>query len=174
MKPGDLESLHKEEPKDSWNEKKKKAIAIKTSIQESINDEVHSDKYATFAYIPCVGPIVAFSFKKSQRFVKLHAQNAFYLQAAFFAIWLCVWLIENLPIISSFLKVLQFVPFVTNALMYLNVIVFLVISSIGAWNAHQKKVWMTPFLYKFINEKIFKGLNRSKKGNNAEDDASNS
>ncbi len=174
MKVGDMESLRNQDSKDSWREKKKKVIAIKTGIQKSINDETNTGGYAAFSYIPCVGPVIALSFKRSQKLVKLHAQNALYLQGSFFSIWLCVWFTENLPIISSFLKVLRFVPFVTNALMYFNVIIFLLASAVGVWKAYQKKMWTTPFLYKFISENMFKISGRFKKGKNEETDSNSS
>ena len=154
MEPGELE---KEDAKASgWAEGKKKVASLKTALQESIQDDSNSQTYAILSYVPILGPLVVFLFKKGQKLSRLHAQNAAYLQTAFFSIWLVIWLAENLPVVSRFLKIFQFVPFITNALMYLNVIMLLLTSAYGAWQASRAKSWFVPYLYKFMDEKIFK------------------
>ena len=151
------DELKEEDAKPSgWSEGKKKVASLKTALQESIQDDSNSQTYAVLSYIPVLGPLVVFLFKRGQKFSRLHAQNAAYLQIAFFSIWLVIWLAENLPIVSRFLKIFQFVPFITNALMYLNVITLLLASAYGAWQASRAKSWVVPYLYKFMDEKIFK------------------
>ncbi len=166
MNSDGLSSLKNTNSNESWKNGKQKITALKDTIQNSITNNTNPKGYATFSYVPLVGPLISFYFKKTHKIIKLHTENALYLQISFLFIWLCVWLAENIPIISSFLKIFQFVPFVTNALMYLNITIFILTSTFGAWNAYKEKQWVVPYLYKFVHQTILKGSAHSKSNKN--------
>ena len=159
--------MGKSDSKTKWEEGKKKASAIKETLQSSLQAQDNEKSYAKFAYTPFLGPIIVFLFKKGQKLSRLHAQNALYLQVCFIVILLFIWLISNIPVLSTIFKVVGVVPFVSNALLYVSFILFAGCSVYGAWQGSKGKVWVTPYLYSFIN-KYAARLNNASAGNSSQ------
>jgi len=145
-----------EKPKQFWNKSKDAAKKVSDSVQNSLHDESNSKLYAALAYVPIIGPIMVFVFKKNQKLAMFHAQNAGYLQISFFLIYLAVWLFEFLPILSQLLGMIQFVPYMTDAIKYINIMGLLVLSVMGAIQANAGKLWTVPYLYDFFNKMVNK------------------
>ena len=141
------------EKSDKFLDKGKQAFkGLKSFVQDSLGDQSNAKTYASLAYVPLIGPLVVLLFKKDVKLPKLHAKNAAYLQTNFSLIWLLIWLLENFPLISDLLKLFQFIPFVTSALMYVNSILLVFASVYGAWQGYQEKTWFTPYLYQFFDK----------------------
>lgn len=121
---------------------------------EDMDEDHHL--YATLSYIPLLGPLLVYSFYRESPFARHHAKNAFLLQTAFAAALLLTWLLTNLPGISTILRLTLFVPFVTNAMLYLAVVALLTLSLTGSWKAYRGKEWRVPFLFDFIEKTILK------------------
>lgn len=130
-----------------WQKSKEKVKNLGQNVYQSLEDQSNAPLYGALAYIPVLGPLLVFVFKRNLGLAKKHAENASYLQVTFFIIWLVVWLLENLPLISTILKGIQFVPFITDAVMYLNVVGLLVLSVYGAVQSSNKKEWRVPVIF---------------------------
>ena len=170
-KPNDQVENHTPESKDAKSDALHKSKEVLSKSKESVkkfsqqvNSSLHSEGksniFAAFAYVPILGPLVGWLYKKDQSLVKTHTIHAIYLQLSLLVILLAAWLLQNLPVVSSLLDLLKFNQFITNAIVYLSTIGFLVLSVLSATKAFQEQVWLTPVLYKFIN-KIFKLDNSS-------------
>lgn len=138
----------------NWRDRSKKLIEsgrdklkdVSGNVQKSLNDDSNDRTYGTIAYFPVIGFLIVFLFKKKQKFAQLHAINALYIQIFFTAVWLTVWLLENLPIIEWILGLIQFKPNMTNAIMYLDIIFLLGFSIYGAVQAYSGKPFKVPYL----------------------------
>ena len=146
----------KDTGKKAWEKGKEGIKNLSENIHQSLEDETNEKTYGAFSYIPVLGPLVVFLFKKNQKFSKMHAKNASYLQGTAFVIWLFIWLLENIPLISHLLKAIQFIPHITNALLYINVVAFLILSFMGAMKGLNKKAWSIPVLNGLLDKYIFK------------------
>ncbi len=125
--------------------------------------------YGTLAYIPIAGPILVFLFYRDKRFAAIHAKNALYLQGTFVAVLLFIWLCKNLPALSTILKLVLFIPYITDAITYLAVVGFVLISLTGAWKAHNRSLWKVPLLNDLF-ETVFLKKNSNKKPINQKGD----
>ena len=153
------------EGSENFLDKSKKALKdIKSSLKDSLGKQWDNKVYASFAYVPILGPLVIFLYKRSQKLSMLHAKNAAYLQLAFCSIWLVIWLLENIPVFSHLLKLIQFIPFVTNALMYMFSILFILLSAYGALQGFREKTWLTPYLYQFFDKYLSRYAFKKDKG----------
>lgn len=132
---------------------KEKIINVKETINQSLIDEKNERTYSVFAYVPIVGIIVVFLFKRNQKLSKIHAINAAYLQIGFVAIWIAIWLLENIPVLSDILKFIMAIPYITNALIYLNILMLIVFSIYGIFKANKGIKWKVPYVVDFINNK---------------------
>ena len=61
---------------------------------------------------------------------------------------------ENLPFASAILKIIQFVPFITNALLYLNIVFYIGLSVYGVMKGRKGIIWFVPYLYNFVDKYI--------------------
>ncbi|RME91940.1 MAG: hypothetical protein D6767_04185 [Candidatus Hydrogenedentota bacterium] len=137
-------------------EKSKSAIKqVSEQISHSAEDPATTPWYAALAYFPILGPVISLILKRGEPFVKQHALNASFLQTGFAIIWLAVWLLENLPLISGILKLIRFVPYMTNAFMYLDVMFLLALSSYGVIEAIGGREFKAPIVYD-LGEKFLK------------------
>ncbi|MDH5719495.1 MAG: DUF4870 domain-containing protein [Spirochaetia bacterium] len=152
----------KDSGKKAWEKSKEGIKHLSENIHQSLEDDSNEQTYGAFAYIPLIGPLVVYLFKKKQKFSKLHAKNALYLQSSALILWLTIWLLENIPFISHLLKAIQFIPYITNALLYINIVTFFILSLIGAYKGFNKNLWTIPVLTAFIEKYIVKKKNKDK------------
>ena len=146
----------KDTGKKAWEKSKEGIKHLSDNIQHSLEDETNEKTYAAVSYVPFLGPVIVYLFKKKQKFSKWHAKNAAYLQGTAFIVWLVIWLLENIPFISHILKAIRFIPHITNALLYTNIVAFIVFSFIGIFKALKNNKWSTPLLNSFIEKYLLK------------------
>lgn len=138
-----------------WMEKGKESIdQIKGNVHNSLEDNENEKFYSAFAYIPIIGPLACFLFKRKQRLTIIHAKNSTYMQLTFLILLFLIWLLNNIPGISHLLKVILFSPIITNAVIYIGIILYLTGSIIGAIRGNEGKVWVVPYLFETM-EKFF-------------------
>lgn len=136
-----------ESAKKMLEKSKEKLRQLSEQVHESVEDTTNGPLYAALSYFPVIGPVIALLFKRNIPLVKQHAKNAAYIQGAFSLVWLAIWLLENLPLVSFILKAIQFIPYMTNAFMYLDVMLLIALSSYGAIEASQSREFKAPWLY---------------------------
>ncbi|MCC6274856.1 MAG: DUF4870 domain-containing protein [Leptospiraceae bacterium] len=124
---------------------------------EKAADHVKGDDspelYAALAYVPFIGWILPFAFRKHQKLCDFHATQAFKLNLGIAAIMCTVWILKYFPIISWVLSAIKFNPIVTDFLNYLAWIVLISFSSLGAIKAYKKEMYELPLIAE-IEEKI--------------------
>ena len=149
--------------KEIWEKGKERFKSAGKQISSSLESDGNERLYSAFSYIPIIGPIIVWIFKSKKSLGKFHASQATYLQILFFAIGLAVWLLENLPLISAILRGVQFVPIITNAIMYVNTIALIIVSIYAALQAKQGLTWRIPILFNIFNSffKLFNDTNQS-------------
>lgn len=127
-------------------------INFKKNIRENINDnnKQHTIIDALLTYFPLVGPIYIILTHKENSFLKSHTTNATYLHISFISVTFLLWLLENFPLVSHFLKLINFVPDMTNAFHYLNWALLLILTAQGIKKTIQNKEWKIPYIYEFI------------------------
>ncbi len=123
---------------------------LRQNIQKSLEDPDNEKTYASLAYLPVLGVIICFLFKRKQKLTMIHAKNSAYVQIAFLGFLLGVWLLSNVPVISHILKAILFVPIITNALLYVGTIAFIATLGIGYFNASHGKIWVMPYLFEIM------------------------
>ena len=140
--------------KEAWDKGKEKIKSLSESVQSSLHTEGNERFYAAFSYVPLIGPIICWVFKRHQPLTLSNLKNAVYLQLALICFYLIILLLEGLPIISTILKTALFVPIVTGAASYLSGLVFIFLSIFAAIQAFQGKTYKIPFLSDFGNKYI--------------------
>ncbi len=133
--------------KELWEKSKENLQKLSQNIHKSLKDPDNENTYASLAYLPVLGVVIGFLFKRKQKLTMLHARNSAYVQIAFLGFLLGVWFISNVPVISHILKAILFVPIITNALLYIGTIAFMVTLGIGYFNASHGKIWVVPYLF---------------------------
>lgn len=123
---------------------------------EKAADHVKGDEsphtYAALAYIPFIGWILPFAFRKHQKLCDFHATQAFKLNLGIAAIMCTVWILKFFPIISWILTTIKFNPIVTDFLNYLAWIVLIAFSALGAVKAYNKEMYELPFISEIENK----------------------
>ena len=140
--------------KEAWDKGKEKIKSLSDSVQSSLHTEGNERFYAAFSYVPFIGPMICWAFKKHQPLTLSNLKNAAYLQLALMGVYLIVLLLEKLPIVSTILKTAQFVPIVTDAANYLSGLVFIFLSVFAATQAFQGKTYKIPFLSDLGNKYV--------------------
>ncbi len=138
--------------KHAWQKGKDRLRDLGENVSRSLEDQSNEKFYSALAYVPVIGPIVTWLFKRAQKLTRLHTIQAFYLQLSFLVVWLVIWLLENLPLISDILSLVRFKPNMTDALMYLNVVSFIIVSALAAFRANQGERWQVPGFFEFMNK----------------------
>lgn len=132
---------------------------LRNNVQSSLESNENEKFYASFAYIPLLGPLVCFLFKRKQRLTFIHAKNSSYMQFSMIILLFIIWLLNNIPGISHLLKMIMFSPIITNAILYIGAVLYLVGSVYGAVKANERKPWVVPYLYETM-EKFFSSANK--------------
>ena len=158
INPSDDDKRHsfKENAEEILKQTKERIKVVKEKTQQSLKDEANVTTYAALAYLPVIGPLIVYIFKRNQRVSVENALNASYIQGAYVSIWFFVWLLENIPVVSTLLKVILFIPNITNAISYLNVVTLLTFSIYGAIEGSQGRIFRTPYLFDLFDSTILK------------------
>ncbi|MCE9499291.1 MAG: DUF4870 domain-containing protein [Leptospira sp.] len=129
---------------------------ISKTIEKATDHLKGDDKpelYAAIAYIPFVGWIIPFAFRKHQKLCEFHAKQSFKVNLGIAGILFTIWILRYFPIISWLLTLVKFNPIVTDFLNYAAWILLIGYSVLGASKAYNKEMYELPLVAE-IEEKI--------------------
>jgi uncharacterized membrane protein len=149
--------------KDIVEKSKENIKQAKGKVIDSLENEGNENIYASLSYLPVLGTIIVYLFKKEIKFVMGHAKNSLFNQLLFGIVLFVIWFLINMPLISTILKATLFIPVMTSAIMYIDIIFIIASSIYGAIKAYNLKTWETPYIYVFFNKYSKKAFVNRKK-----------
>ncbi|EPG65465.1 hypothetical protein ACE5IS_06665 [Leptospira wolffii] len=124
-----------------------------------LEGDEYPNLFAAISYIPFVGWILPWFFRKNQEICKFHAIQAIKLNSGFVFLHLVVWFLREFPILSTILKWIHANPVVTDFIDYVAWLALLGYGILGAFQAYQGKLFVLP-LFPEIEHEVRKILSK--------------
>ncbi|MEI1277343.1 DUF4870 domain-containing protein [Leptospira venezuelensis] len=117
-----------------------------------LEGEEYPNLFAAISYIPFLGWVIPWFFRKKQEICKFHALQAIKLNLGFLFLYLVVWFLREFPILSTILKWIHANPIVTDFISYVAWLALLGYGILGALQAYQGKLFVLPLFPEIENE----------------------
>ncbi|PJZ71009.1 hypothetical protein CH373_00290 [Leptospira perolatii] len=130
-----------------------------------LEGEEYPNTFAAISYIPFVGWMIPWFFRKGQEICRFHSLQAIKVNIGFVFLYLLVWFLREFPILSWLLRVIKANPIVTDFLSYVAWILLIFYCGLGAAQARQGKHSALPLLPEIENEvrKVLRKIRGSQK-----------
>jgi uncharacterized membrane protein len=138
----------REKLKEGISKIQSKTNKIRHEVEDSIKSETNYNIYSALGYIPFVGWIIPYFFKKKSVECQFHARQSAVLTMIFIIIMAIVWILNNMPILSHILSLIGIKAFLVPAITYSATVLFIVVSGLAAYYAYHSESWEIPFLPK--------------------------
>ena len=123
---------------------------------EHTRGEENQNYYSSSAYVPFVGWLFVYVFRREQPFCVFHAFQALKINLLVSIAFFILWFLTSFPPVKWFLSLVFFVPIVTDFLEYLTWVFLLFYSGWGAYLAYTGHETFLPYL-----DKLEKFLDKS-------------
>ena len=134
-------------------------------IQAKLAERFKSGGQASAAcsYIPLVGWIYPYFFRKEDELSKFHAEQAMQLNILTLTLYFAIWILEYFPITAIFFGPGSILYPISRTLWLLVIFAYIAFSTIGAYQAYSATNWEIPYLKKIVTVTItyIKGLRKS-------------
>jgi uncharacterized membrane protein len=118
---------------------------------ENAKGEENQNYYSAAAYVPFVGWLFVYIFRRNQSFCVFHAFQALKINLLVSIVFFILWFFTSFPPVKWLLSLVLFVPIVTDFLEYVTWVFLLSYSSWGAYLAYTGNETFLPFLDKLEN-----------------------
>lgn len=147
----DKDELENEEGgvKATVEEVSRKAKEFTSSVKETFEGSESNRLFAALGYIPVLGWILPYFFKREDELCQFHGKQSFVFSIFFIIMMTVVWIVENLPILSHLLSWIGIKAFLVPLLLYGTLLIYLGASAYAAYKAFQDEIWEIPYLGKF-------------------------
>ena len=120
------------------------------------------ENLAAFSYIPLIGWIYPYFFRKEDELVSFHARQAMQLNVAIVAAYFFIWIIEYFPLTAIFFGPGSILHPISRTAWLLVIFAYIIFSVVAAYQAYSSNKWNIPYLQKGIEKSIdyVKGLRK--------------
>lgn len=119
---------------------------LKTDVEDSIKSDTNYQIYSAIGYIPIIGWMLPYFFKKKSSDCQFHAKQSAVLAVIFIMIMTVVWILNHLPILSHLLSFIGIKSFLIPAITYSSSVLYIGVSLVSAYKAYNRDKWEIPFL----------------------------
>jgi len=101
---------------------------------------------AAVAYVPLVGWIYPYFFKREDELCQFHGRQALKLNGALVAIYIAVWFLENFPLSAWLFGTGEPLNALSRTVWLVTLLGFLAVSVVAALKAFAEELWEIPYL----------------------------
>lgn len=129
-------------------------------IQEKFSDFTESLKdrgkewrnWAVYSYIPLVGWIYPYFFRKEEELSQFHAKQAMQLNVISLIAYFVIWILEYFPITAIFFGPGSILHPISRTIWLVVFFGYVALSGVGAYQAHSNRNWEIPYLKKGVDK----------------------
>ncbi len=147
---------------------------IQNRLMNNLGDGEGGEVAAAIAYIPLVGWIYPYFFKKDDDFCRFHASQALKLNLAIVALYFGIWILENFPLTGWLFGLDAVFHPLTRSIWLIAAALFLGLSGVGAFKAISDERWEVPYIMTYIDDALdllgrqFRDLGRDSRKNDGD------
>ena len=104
------------------------------------------ESLAALSYIPLLGWVYPYFFRKEEELVRFHASQAMQLNAMITAIYFLIWVLEYFPLTGIFFGPGSLLHPISRTLWLFTVFAYMAFSLVASYQAYSGKKWEIPYL----------------------------
>ena len=139
--------------KEKLNNLKESAKKNANKIKEKVSEDTNR-VWASLAYFPLIGWILAHILKRSDENVSFHAKQGMLLNIVFVIFWFVTWVITDFPLTAIVFGDGSLLNPIPVAIFTIGIIFYLGISGFALYKASTKDQWEIPYLTVFTEKVI--------------------